>query len=160
MNLFLVYRILTLGLGFLIIPFLPASNLFFRVGFVIAERVIYLPSIGYCILFTYGFSLLSKQAKKKVPSKQSVKLIKCFNWTVCFLTCLSFFKKILAVAVLGILLINVMRCALRSSQWRSEEQLFRSALSVCPLNAKVSHSCTLSLFFKCFEIWDRGVKHS
>ncbi|NWS41244.1 TMTC4 protein, partial [Probosciger aterrimus] len=106
-------RILTLGLGFLIIPFLPASNLFFRVGFVIAERVIYLPSIGYCILFTYGFSLLSKQAKK---------------------------KKILAVAVLGILLINVMRCALRSSQWRSEEQLFRSALSVCPLNAKVHYN--------------------
>ncbi|KAK4830808.1 hypothetical protein QYF61_013737 [Mycteria americana] len=107
------YQILTLGLGFLIIPFLPASNLFFRVGFVVAERVIYLPSIGYCILFTYGFSLLSKQAKK---------------------------KKILAVAVLGILLINVMRCALRSSQWRSEEQLFRSALSVCPLNAKVHYN--------------------
>ncbi|XP_027500410.1 transmembrane and TPR repeat-containing protein 4 isoform X2 [Corapipo altera] len=106
-------RILTLGLGFLIIPFLPASNLFFRVGFVIAERVIYLPSIGYCILFTYGFSLLSKQAKK---------------------------KKILAVAVFGILLINVMRCAFRSSQWRSEEQLFRSALSVCPLNAKVHYN--------------------
>ncbi|XP_035412975.1 protein O-mannosyl-transferase TMTC4 isoform X3 [Cygnus atratus] len=106
-------RILTLGLGFLIIPFLPASNLFFRVGFVVAERVIYLPSIGYCILFTYGFTLLSKQAKK---------------------------KKILAVAVLGILLINVTRCALRSSQWRSEEQLFRSALSVCPLNAKVHYN--------------------
>lgn len=137
--LFLVCRILTLGLGFLIIPFLPASNLFFRVGFVVAERVIYLPSIGYCILFTYGFSLLSKQAKKKVPSKQSAKLMmKCFNWVIWFLTCLSFVKKILAVAVLGILLMNIMRCALRSSQWRSEEQLFRSALSVCPLNAKVS----------------------
>lgn len=137
--LFLVCRILTLGLGFLIIPFLPASNLFFRVGFVVAERVIYLPSIGYCILFTYGFSLLSKQAKKKVPSKQSAKLMmNCFNWVIWFLTCLSFVKKILAVAVLGILLMNIMRCALRSSQWRSEEQLFRSALSVCPLNAKVS----------------------
>ncbi|XP_030332716.1 protein O-mannosyl-transferase TMTC4 isoform X2 [Strigops habroptila] len=51
-----------------------------------------------------------------------------------------FVRKILAVAVLGILLINVMRCALRSSQWRSEEQLFRSALSVCPLNAKVHYN--------------------
>lgn len=51
------------------------------------------------------------------------------------------------MAVLGILLINVMRCALRSSQWRSEEQLFRSALSVCPLNAKVSHSCALRISF-------------
>uniref|UniRef100_A0A5F8HDI2 dolichyl-phosphate-mannose--protein mannosyltransferase n=1 Tax=Monodelphis domestica TaxID=13616 RepID=A0A5F8HDI2_MONDO len=59
-------RILTLGLGFLIIPFLPASNLFFRVGFVVAERVIYLPSIGYCVLLTYGFGILSKHTKKKV----------------------------------------------------------------------------------------------
>uniref|UniRef100_A0A8C4W1R7 dolichyl-phosphate-mannose--protein mannosyltransferase n=1 Tax=Gopherus evgoodei TaxID=1825980 RepID=A0A8C4W1R7_9SAUR len=106
-------RILTLGLGFLIIPFLPASNLFFRVGFVVAERVIYLPSIGYCMLLTYGFSLLSKQTKK---------------------------KKMLAATVLGILLINVLRCVIRSNQWRSEEQLFRSALSVCPLNAKVHYN--------------------
>ncbi|XP_015270592.1 PREDICTED: transmembrane and TPR repeat-containing protein 4 isoform X1 [Gekko japonicus] len=106
-------RILTLGLGFLIIPFLPASNLFFRVGFVVAERVTYLPSIGYCMLITYGFSLLSKQAKR---------------------------KKLLVAALLGLLLINVWRCVIRSNQWRSEEQLFRSALSVCPLNAKVHYN--------------------
>nr|KAF6428637.1 transmembrane O-mannosyltransferase targeting cadherins 4 [Rousettus aegyptiacus] len=59
-------RILTLGLGFLIIPFLPASNLFFRVGFVVAERVLYLPSAGYCMLLTLGFGALSKHTKKKV----------------------------------------------------------------------------------------------
>ncbi|ETE71325.1 Transmembrane and TPR repeat-containing protein 4, partial [Ophiophagus hannah] len=106
-------RILTLGLGFLIIPFLPASNLFFRVGFVVAERVTYLPSIGYCILITYGFCLLCKQVKN---------------------------KKLLVAAMLGLLLINVWRCVIRSNQWRSEEQLFRSALSVCPLNAKVHYN--------------------
>ncbi|XP_036921690.1 protein O-mannosyl-transferase TMTC4 isoform X2 [Sturnira hondurensis] len=59
-------RVLMLGLGFLIIPFLPASNLFFRVGFVVAERVLYLPSAGYCILLTFGFGALSKHTKKKV----------------------------------------------------------------------------------------------
>ena len=31
------------GLLFLILPFVPASNLFFHVGFVIAERVLYTP---------------------------------------------------------------------------------------------------------------------
>lgn len=40
-------------LACLIIPFLPASNLFFTVGFVIAERVLYLPSIGYTMLFIF-----------------------------------------------------------------------------------------------------------
>ncbi|XP_027292837.1 protein O-mannosyl-transferase TMTC4 isoform X4 [Cricetulus griseus] len=59
-------RILTLGLGFLVIPFLPASNLFFRVGFVVAERVLYLPSAGYCMLLTFGFGALSRHTKKKV----------------------------------------------------------------------------------------------
>ncbi|XP_062049952.1 protein O-mannosyl-transferase TMTC4 isoform X2 [Lepus europaeus] len=106
-------RILTLGLGFLVIPFLPASNLFFRVGFVVAERVLYLPSVGYCVLLTCGFAALSRQTKK---------------------------KKLIAAVVLGILATNVLRCVTRSSEWRSEDQLFGSALSVCPLNAKVHYN--------------------
>lgn len=106
-------RVLTMGLGFLAIPFLPASNLFFRVGFVVAERVIYLPSVGYCILFTYGCIMLSKQVRS---------------------------KKLIAAVIIGLLSINVMRCIVRSNQWRSEEQLFRNALTVCPLNAKVHYN--------------------
>lgn len=31
------------GLLLLVIPFIPASNLFVTVGFVIAERVLYIP---------------------------------------------------------------------------------------------------------------------
>jgi hypothetical protein len=43
-----------MALALIIIPFLPASNLFFRVGFVIAERILYLSSIGLCILVVLG----------------------------------------------------------------------------------------------------------
>ncbi|XP_007502899.1 protein O-mannosyl-transferase TMTC1 isoform X2 [Monodelphis domestica] len=46
------------GLLFLVFPFLPASNLFFSVGFVVAERVLYMPSMGYCILFVHGLNKL------------------------------------------------------------------------------------------------------
>ncbi|XP_065752053.1 protein O-mannosyl-transferase TMTC4 isoform X1 [Phocoena phocoena] len=111
-------RILTLGLGLLIIPFLPASNLFFRVGFVVAERVLYLPSAGYCMLLTFGFGVLSKHTKKRYWPR----------------------AKLVAAFVLGILFINTLRCVIRSGEWRNEEQLFRSALSVCPLNAKVHYN--------------------
>ncbi|XP_075056061.1 protein O-mannosyl-transferase TMTC4 isoform X2 [Mixophyes fleayi] len=106
-------RILTMGLGFLTIPYLPASNLFFRVGFVIAERVLYLPSVGYCMLLTYGYSKICRQFRK---------------------------KKLGTAAVLGLLSINVVRCVYRSNQWKSEELLFQSALFVCPLNAKVHYN--------------------
>ncbi|XP_040847101.1 protein O-mannosyl-transferase TMTC4 [Ochotona curzoniae] len=106
-------RTLTLGLGFLVIPFLPASNLFFRVGFVVAERVLYLPSMGYCVLLTCGLGALSRHTRK---------------------------KKLVGAIVLGILALYTLKCVIRSSEWRNEEQLFRSALSVCPLNAKVHYN--------------------
>ena len=38
-----------MGLAILAVPFLPASNIFFTVGFVVAERVLYLSSIGSCV---------------------------------------------------------------------------------------------------------------
>uniref|UniRef100_A0A8D0CPR8 dolichyl-phosphate-mannose--protein mannosyltransferase n=1 Tax=Sander lucioperca TaxID=283035 RepID=A0A8D0CPR8_SANLU len=95
-------RTLTLGLVLLVVPFLPACNIFFRVGFVIAERVLYLSSAGYCLLLAYS--------------------------------------KLLCVSVLALLCVCVARCALRSHQWRSEQSLFTSALSVCPFNAKVHYN--------------------
>ncbi|KAM9173928.1 protein O-mannosyl-transferase TMTC1 isoform 2-T2 [Pangshura tecta] len=42
----LEHREVLVGLLFLVFPFIPASNLFFRVGFVVAERVLYMPSSG------------------------------------------------------------------------------------------------------------------
>lgn len=46
--------ILLVGLILSICPFLPASNLFFPVGFVVAERVLYLPSMGVCLVVAYS----------------------------------------------------------------------------------------------------------
>ncbi|KAJ8253406.1 hypothetical protein GJAV_G00212600, partial [Gymnothorax javanicus] len=107
-------RTLSFGLVLLVFPFLPACNLFFRVGFVIAERVLYLSTAGYCLIVTYALGC------------------SCCLWKK--------HKKILQAALLGLLCVNVARCALRSEQWRSEESLFSSALSVCPLNAKVHYN--------------------
>ncbi|XP_076857820.1 protein O-mannosyl-transferase TMTC4 isoform X2 [Brachyhypopomus gauderio] len=47
-------RTLAFGVVLLVVPYLPASNLFFRVGFVIAERVLYLSTAGYCLILAYA----------------------------------------------------------------------------------------------------------
>ena len=47
-------KILVLSLSLLVLPYIPASNLFFPVGFVVAERVLYLPSMGQCFLVGLG----------------------------------------------------------------------------------------------------------
>ena len=69
-------RILFFGLTMTIIPFLPASNLFFPVGFVVAERVLYLPSMGFCMLVAYGAHIIHKSASSFFP-KTLVKLSMC-----------------------------------------------------------------------------------
>ncbi|XP_026857176.2 protein O-mannosyl-transferase TMTC4 isoform X1 [Electrophorus electricus] len=107
-------RTLAFGVVLLVVPFLPASNLFFRVGFVIAERVLYLSTAGYCLILAYAVAHC------------------CCRWRR--------HKTLLRAATLALLAMNVARCALRSQQWRSEQSLFASALSVCPLNAKVHYN--------------------
>ena len=48
------------GLSLLVFPFLPASNMLFPVGFVVAERVLYIPSMGFCLLVAAGFGVISR----------------------------------------------------------------------------------------------------
>ena len=75
-------RALLMSLALLAVPFLPASNLFFPVGFVVAERVLYVPSMGYCLLVALGFNALLKIIPSKV-SLDFIKLLQCsVGWMV------------------------------------------------------------------------------
>lgn len=58
-----------LSIALIVIPFLPAANIFYPVGFVIAERILYIPSAGFCLLVVMGFNkmvLISKKYKVSV----------------------------------------------------------------------------------------------
>ncbi|XP_037087459.1 protein O-mannosyl-transferase Tmtc3-like [Pollicipes pollicipes] len=50
-----------MAVSLLVMPYLPASNLFFPVGFVVAERVLYMPSMGFCLLVAVGFCQAQRQ---------------------------------------------------------------------------------------------------
>ncbi|KAJ8032021.1 Transmembrane and TPR repeat-containing protein 2 [Holothuria leucospilota] len=106
------FNIIIAGLSFLIFPFLPATNLFLYVGFVIAERILYIPSIGFCLLLAFGIERLMETTKgHKV-------------------------KKFLA-SFLVLLLISAYstRTVLRNQDWLSEETLYRSGIAINPPKA-------------------------
>ncbi|XP_050673279.1 protein O-mannosyl-transferase TMTC4-like isoform X2 [Leptidea sinapis] len=109
-------RLLILALALLVIPFLPASNILFPVGFVIAERILYIPSAGYCLLITIGYHKIYLWTKRKVA------------------------KKLLKIMFLNIIIIFMLRSYQRSFEWQTEYSLFLSGLNVCPLNAKVHYN--------------------
>lgn len=54
-----------MGVCLIVLPFLPASNMFFTVGFVIAERTLLLPSAGYCFLVVLGLNKLKRYLNSK-----------------------------------------------------------------------------------------------
>ncbi|XP_003740831.1 protein O-mannosyl-transferase TMTC2-like [Galendromus occidentalis] len=95
-----------LGMAMLILPYLPASNLIFYVGFVVAERVLYIPSMGYCILIAIGADYLLK-------NMPSVKYI----W----------------MTTLALLVVSYMaRTVQRNEDWLTEESLYKSGIAVNP----------------------------
>uniref|UniRef100_A0A7N4Q0E0 Transmembrane O-mannosyltransferase targeting cadherins 1 n=1 Tax=Sarcophilus harrisii TaxID=9305 RepID=A0A7N4Q0E0_SARHA len=103
------------GLLFLIFPFLPASNLFFSVGFVVAERILYMPSMGYCILFVHGLN-------------------KLYSWlNRCGTTTLM-------MSTLLLLLLFSCKTVKQNEIWLSRESLFRSGVETLPHNAKVHYN--------------------
>ncbi|XP_017654723.1 protein O-mannosyl-transferase TMTC1 isoform X2 [Nannospalax galili] len=103
------------GLLFLVFPFIPASNLFFRVGFVVAERVLYMPSMGYCILFVHGLSKLYAGLSR------------------CGATSLM-------VSMALLLLLFSWKTVKQNEIWLSRESLFRSGVQTLPHNAKVHYN--------------------
>ncbi|CAN7996192.1 unnamed protein product [Ixodes hexagonus] len=107
-------RLLSMCLALTVVPFLPASNLFFRVGFVVAERVLYLPSLGFCALVVVGAAHLASWAPRHA--------------------------KVMQLSLVALLVVFTCRSIQRSHEWRSEVDLYRSGLKVCPLNAKVHYN--------------------
>ncbi|XP_074554804.1 protein O-mannosyl-transferase TMTC1 [Halichoeres trimaculatus] len=108
-------REVLVGLLFLVFPFIPASNLFFRVGFVVAERVLYMPSMGYCILVAHGLGRLCSVVGR---------------WGT----------TVLSVSMLLLLLLFSWKTVQQNHVWLSREALFRSGIQTLPHNAKVHYN--------------------
>ncbi|XP_077450508.1 protein O-mannosyl-transferase TMTC2-like [Stigmatopora argus] len=106
-----VENLVIFSLALLSLPFIPASNLFFYVGFVIAERVLYIPSAGFCLLVATGVRSLYVRLRRK----------RC--------------KVLLLTLCLGLVLLNALRTFQRNQDWSNEENLYKSGISANPAKA-------------------------
>jgi len=95
------------GLAFLL-PLLPAANFLFPVGTVFAERLLYFPSLGFCLLAAQGLQALRN---RRGPNAGN------------------------AVLVVIVLAYGV-RTVIRNLDWKTEEGLWRVTAEQVPRNAK------------------------
>lgn len=88
------------SLAILTLSFLPASNLFFYVGFVVAERILYIPSVGFCLLIAIGADII---------------------WRACNDDQQRLFSGLLVC----VFILSVARTVQRNWDWQNEETLYR-----------------------------------
>lgn len=105
-----------MAIALAIIPFLPASGII-KLGFVIAERVLYIPSVGFCLLIAIGFERLCKVVQSAAVA-----------------------RTMLYMGMIGVLMMFAMKTRQRAHEWTTEQLLFTSAIRVCPDNAKVYYN--------------------
>lgn len=104
------FRHIRIAIAFLVVPFLPSSHLI-SVGFVVADRVLYIPSLGFCLLIAFGIqSILPKYAK------------------------------IVRFLYVMLLTIFIIRSNERAIDWQNNLYLFTSAIRVVPNNAKIYYN--------------------
>ena len=101
-------HVLIMAASVIVFPFIPASNLFFYVGFVIAERILYIPSMGFCLLVGQGVSLLAARGRTEWE-RRSVK-----------------------AAVLAVMVLFAARTWQRNRDWQTEEKLYTAGIAVNP----------------------------
>ena len=111
-------KTILIGLIWFVIPFIPSSNIFVLVGTFIAERLLYVPSIGWCILFSYiWWKWVPKTLKVVVKREESRNRI----WK----------------AMTGFILIfMIARTMIRNEDWKTRDSIFLSSENVCPNSAK------------------------
>ena len=119
------------GVLFFFLMLLPTSNLLLPIGSIMAERFLYLPSIGFCLVAALALRPMGAalaraavtQPRWLVPAARGVPL--------------------LAVAVLGL------RTHIRNADWHDDLSLWRSAVAAAPDSFKVYKGLANAL-------WDAG----
>ncbi|RUS90441.1 hypothetical protein EGW08_001782 [Elysia chlorotica] len=104
-------RAVVMSLALMVLPFIPASNLFFPVGFVVAERILYTPSFGFCLLVALGFQALRDSAGSSRP--------------------------VINALLMCLVISHAAKTYHRNFDWESEYSIFRAGLRVNQQNAKL-----------------------
>ncbi|XP_052769332.1 protein O-mannosyl-transferase TMTC2-like [Mya arenaria] len=105
-------NVIIFSAALMVLPFIPATNLFFYVRFVIAERVLYIPSMGFCLLVAHGLHTIYNHFHSNMLK-----------------------QKLLAIATVFLILMYSGKTVRRNVDWRTEEMLYTSGIAVNPPKA-------------------------
>ncbi len=114
------------ALGFGVVTISIVSNFFVLIGTIMAERLLYLPSVGFCLAATIALERASGMLGGRRTAARAIFVAVC-------------------AVIVGL---NGWRTVLRNADWESNSSLFLHELEVSPRSAKVRHNAAVILFFE------------
>lgn len=108
---------MTTSLAIMVLSFLPATNLLFYVGFVVAERVLYIPSIGLCLILGHGMTKVSSILSSFWGPRRKMA-------TIC-------------AAILLLATSFALQTLKRNQDWKDEESLYKAGIPINPAKGKI-----------------------
>ncbi len=113
----------------------PVSNLVILIGSIMAERFLYLPSVGFAVLLVYGVNLLSQRLAERGRE----------------------YRNAVPVAVGVMLLAFAARTYGRNADWVDQGRFWRSAVEAAPGSYKTNLSAANNTVFIDQRDWDRSI---
>eukprot|EP00887_Chlorella_sp_A99_P006721 scaffold3.g6721.t1 len=159
--------------GLVIAPFFPASNVLFYVGTFIGERLLYMPSVGACLLaaellaaaLTWqtaahgagandgaSASTGSSSGKPGPGAEEAAAAAAARRRRAARLRAAA-----AAVLLAALLAAFAVRTVTRNRDWADEEALFRAAERVCDRSAKVQ--LNMGILERRHQRWDAALAH-
>jgi tetratricopeptide (TPR) repeat protein len=99
-----------LGVVLLLVPLLPVSNLIVPIGTIMAERLLYLPALGFCVLMAVAIERTMRFRR---------------------------LGKVMVAVTAMLLAAYVGRTVIRNGDWRDDATLFAAALNTAPKSARI-----------------------
>lgn len=141
-----------------VVPFLPASNLFFPIGTILGERLLYLPSAGFCMGLPLLFwdAILAATATTDIAGggKDATAVVRTGKrgkgggkkrGSRVLSRAFTIFWVAGVAPIAGVC---CYKCVSRGLEWKDERKLFESAMQVCPKSLKVLNNLALVLLDK------------
>ena len=123
------------GIAFFFATLSPTSNLVIRIGSIMAERFLYLPSVGFAVLVVYAAQWVSQRLTERQPA----------------------YRNAIPVAV-GVLLFGfAARTYARNGDWVDQGRFWRSAVEAAPGSYKTNLSAANNTVFLTQQDWDRAL---
>ena len=151
---------LLVGLAVLLLPLLPAVNVLFPVGTLLAERLLFVPSMGFCIIIA---DLLTVESESFWISISRELLDPIANYLMSCITSTSrekatknvftFGTKTVYIFLIPVVAVWSVWVTRRNIDWSSETKLYASALKVCPQSLKaLTNHALLAMVDQQFEV--------